>query len=103
MASADYQTIRDAVQRRLIVTAEYRGHPRVFCPHVIGRKKGREHVLGFQFGGSSSSGLPPGGEWRCFDIVGLSNVFTSSGIWHTGSSHSRPQSCVDDIDAEVTY
>ena len=103
MPSSNYTTLRDAILNKLIVSAEYKGYNRIFCPHVIGRKRGKEHVLTYQFGGSSSSGLPPDGEWRCFDVNGLSNVSTSSGPWHTGASHTQPQSCVDDIDVEVSF
>lgn len=103
MPSAIYMTIRDAILQKLQVTADYRGYNREFCPHVIGMKRGKEHVLGYQFAGGSSSGLPLGGEWRCFDVAGLSNVTTRSGAWYTGSSHTQPQSCVGDIDVEVTY
>jgi hypothetical protein len=103
MSSATYSTLRNAIFNTLTVTADYRGHSRVFCPHEIGVKSGREHCLGFQFAGGSSSGLSSGGEWRCFDVNGLSNVFTSGGLWHTGANHTQPQSCVDTIDEEVSY
>jgi hypothetical protein len=98
-----YSTLRNAVLQKLIVTAQYGGYYREFCPHCLGTKRGREHVLGYQFAGSSSSGLPPGGEWRCFDVAKLSNVATRTGTWKTGSSHTRPQACVDNIDVEVSY
>jgi hypothetical protein len=103
MPSAVYSTLLDAIRQKLQVTADYRSLRREFCPHVIGMKRGKEHVLGYQFGGQSSSGLPPGGEWRCFDVAGLTNVATYNGIWHTGNQHTQPQSCVDQIDVEVEY
>lgn len=103
MPSATYSTLRNAILNKLTATADYHGYSRVFCPHVIGLKRGREHCLGFQFAGGSSSGLPPGGEWRCFEVNDLSNVLTSSGPWHTGTSHTQPQRCVDNIDVEVSY
>jgi hypothetical protein len=103
MPSATYSTLRNAILNTLTVTADYRGHSRVFCPHAIGMKRDREHCLGFQFAGGSSSGLPSGGEWRCFDVNGLASIFTGSGPWHTGANHTQPQSCVDIIDAEVSY
>lgn len=101
--SPSYSTLRNAVLQKLIVTADYRSHYREFCPHCLGTKRGREHVLGYQFAGGSSSGLPPGGEWRCFDVAGLSNLRTRTGAWKTGPNHTRPQTCVDNIDVEVSY
>jgi hypothetical protein len=103
MASADYPTLRNAVLQKLQVTATYHNLYRKFCPHVIGRKKGKEHVLGYQFAGQSSKGLPPDGEWRCFDVAGLSGVNTQNGPWRTRDVHTRPQNCVDNIDEEVPY
>ncbi|HTW88960.1 MAG TPA: hypothetical protein VMD75_13240 [Candidatus Binataceae bacterium] len=103
MASSDYMTIRDAVLKQLTVTASYDGYSREFCPHAIGTKNGEQHVLGYQFAGSSKSGLPPGGQWRCFVIARLQNVSTRSGPWRTGYSHTRPQACIDYVDTEVPY
>jgi len=41
------------------------------CPHILGYKKlGQEAVFAFQFGGDSTSRLPPRGDWRCFDLAG---------------------------------
>jgi len=32
----------------------------------------------------------------------MSHVSSRAGPWHTGDNHSRPQTCVKDIDVEVT-
>lgn len=102
-----YALIREAIERKWIVTAWYKGHHREMCPHVIGTKNGNEHALLYQFAGTSSSRpLGPSGSghnWRCLDIVELSQVSIQPGPWHTAPNHSRPQSCVDVIDLEVTY
>ncbi|HTT75792.1 MAG TPA: hypothetical protein VMF50_07395 [Candidatus Binataceae bacterium] len=98
MASSDYMTIRDAVIKQLTITAYYDGFPREFCPHAIGTKGGEQRVLGYQFGGGSKNGLQPGGQWRCFVISRLENIRTRRGAWHTGSSHRRPQACIDYVD-----
>jgi hypothetical protein len=98
-----YAIVRQAIIAKQQIVAMYAGHPREMCPHVIGTKKGRRQALFFQFGGSSSSGLPSGGEWRCIPIDGLGDVSARTGHWHTGASHTRPQSCVDAVDVEVSY
>lgn len=96
-----------AIQKKMIVTATYQGLVRVMCPHVVGyksNKKGQElNALFFQFAGESKSGLPPGGQWRCIHLDQLANVSTAPGEWHTGPDHSRPQTCVDHILAEVVF
>lgn len=98
-----YGEIRDAVAEKNAIRVVFKGHDRDVCPHVIGLKNGREKVLTYQFAGYSSSGLPPGGEWRCMFISDISSVSAVSAEWHTGAGHSRPQTCVDEIDLEVDF
>lgn len=103
--ASNYDLIRTAIQNKQQVFATFGGHVRELCPHVIGTKNGRPQALFYQFGGSSSSGsIAPGspGNWRCLPIDGLSNVSVRAGQWHSGSNHSRPQTCVDIVDAEIT-
>ena len=97
------ETIVTAIDQRLVVTAMYQGYERIMCPHVVGYKKGVLNALFFQFAGGSKSGLPPDGQWRCIHVDELSGVSAAPGEWHTGPDHSRPQSCVDNIIAEVAY
>lgn len=118
-----YNIIRHAIINRLQVVATYHDYPREMCPHVIGIKRGKpatkgrsgrsgkpatpdqEHALFYQFSGQSERGLQPDGSpanWRCIRIDELSNVSKRPGPWHTAPNHSRPQTCVDVIDVEVT-
>jgi hypothetical protein len=96
-----YEVIRDATVARRQVLATYKGHRRELCPHVLGTKDGRRQALFFQFGGGSSSALPPGGEWRCIPVDGLEDVVVREGPWHTGAGHHYPETCVDTIDVEA--
>jgi hypothetical protein len=98
-----YDLMRRAIIERAQVVCDYRGYTREVCPHVIGRKNGQGQVLCYQFGGGSNSGLPPEGQWRCMVVSGISNARLRSGEWYTGNSHTRPQTCVDDVDVEVRY
>ena len=95
--------IVSAIQQKLVVTAMYQEYERIMCPHVIGYKDGVLNALFFQFAGGSKSGLPPGGQWRCVHVDELTDVRAEPGEWHTGPDHSRPQTCVDQVIAEVTY
>jgi hypothetical protein len=104
--SSVYSRIRQAIRDKSIVTAVYRGHRREMCPHAIGRKRGKEHALFYQFAGTSSTGLGPDGSpknWRCLDLDELTEVAVRPGEWHSASNHSRPQRCIDEIDVEVSY
>lgn len=103
-----YEIIRDAILNRKIVTATYRGRVRIMCPHTLGTKRGRQQALFYQFAGDSSTGLGPDGDpqnWRCMFLDELANVSSqeAQGQWHTAPNHSRPQTCVDQIDVEVAF
>jgi hypothetical protein len=99
--SSNYVVIRRAMLARKPISFDYKNHRRVACPHVLGTKGGLEKVLTYQYGGGSSSGLPPGGEWRCLFLSDAYNIQIIEGGWHTGLSHTRPQTCVDMIDVQV--
>jgi hypothetical protein len=101
MPSSNYNVMRQAMLAAVPVSFMYKGHLRLTCPHVIGFKRGHEHVLVFQYGGGSSSGLPPRGEWRCLNVSETSNVRIISGAWKTDPKHSQTQTCVDQVDVEL--
>ncbi len=101
-----YALVRQAIIDNHQVFATYNGYPREMCPHVIGRKRGRRQALFYQFGGDSESGLRPDGSpnnWRCIPVDELRDVTIRPGEWHTAPNHSRPQTCVDEIDVEVRF
>ncbi|HET6997446.1 MAG TPA: hypothetical protein VFI03_02565 [Solirubrobacterales bacterium] len=95
-----YALVREAIEGRRQVHATFDGHRRRLCPHVIGTRNGEPRALFFQFGGASSRGLLPGGDWRCLPLDGLSDVSVHDGVWHT-RAHSEPQRCIDDVDLEI--
>ncbi|UGA55718.1 hypothetical protein [Vibrio sp. VB16] len=96
-----YELVRDAIINKKQVFATYQGHEKEMCPHVIGKKNGRQQVLCYQFGGTDSKGIVTG-DWKCIQIALLANVRTVNGQWHTDNTRSRPQNCVDLIDVEVS-
>jgi hypothetical protein len=93
-----YTVLTEAIRAKQQVVATYHGEERIFSPHALGTKRGVEHVLVYQFAGGSSTGLPPGGEWRCLEVAELSNIELQPGAWHTAVNVFNPQSCLDDID-----
>jgi hypothetical protein len=103
MASATYQVFRQAILNKQQVTCMYNGLYREICPHTLGHTSGREQALSFQFAGQSSKGLPPSGEWRCMKLDDVVNAKIKDGPWYTADDHSRPQTCVKQIDLEVAF
>jgi hypothetical protein len=101
-SSQTYEVFRQAVLEKKQVVCVYGGLPREICPHTLGLTNGHEQALSFQFG-QSSSGLPPNGEWRCMKLDGVTGAKLRDGPWHTAPDHSRPQTCVKQIDVEVAF
>jgi hypothetical protein len=98
-----YALIRQAILAKKIIRAIYQKKVRVMCPHVLGKKNGRERALFYQFAGASSQSLGPVGDsknWRCLFVDQLSNVSIEDGDWHSAPNDSRPQECVDQIDVQ---
>jgi hypothetical protein len=101
-----YRLVFTAVANRRPIGARYKGRPRLFCPHRLGRnREGELRVLCYQYGGESESGIQPAGSptnWRCVVLEKLSRVRLLDEPWHTAPNHSRPASCVveADIDAD---
>lgn len=101
-----YRLVWTAVASRRSIEASYDRHPRLFCPHRLGRnKRGQLRVLCYQYGGESESGLEAAGSpanWRCIALEKLSKVKLLEDAWRTAPNHSRPASCIvePDIDAE---
>jgi len=98
--------LRQAIIEKNVVIANYRGHTREMCPHMIGKKNNRTQALLYQFAGGSDSGLKPDGSpsnWRCLRIGELSQVSVrkSAGEWHTASNYSTIQTCVGEVDVKI--
>jgi hypothetical protein len=95
----NYDLVKQAIEEKKQIHANYRGYARQMCPHVIGGKHGVAHALFYQFAGQSSSGDLP--KWCCMIVDELTNVSVVAGRWYTGNDHSRPQTCVDEVDIDV--
>jgi predicted DNA-binding transcriptional regulator YafY len=101
MHSATFDIVARAILTRQQLTFVYEGHRRETCPHILGHRAAREAMLAYQFGGTSSRGLPPKGEWRCFYVDRMQDVRAREGRWHTGGSHQKTQACVDTFYLDV--
>lgn len=107
MKSPAYQLIEEAILEKKCMEATYKGYPRKMCPHTLGTNRdGGEQALFYQYGGQSSSGLKPVGSpqnWRCLRLDELSNLKIILDTWQSGPNHSSEQTCVANIDIEVSY
>jgi hypothetical protein len=100
-----YSLVRAAIRGRRPIAAVYEGCKRLLCAHKLGwNKDGQLRVLCYQYAGESQSGLGPAGapeNWRCLAIEKLSDVELLETPWQTATNHSRPQTCIEDIDIDV--
>jgi hypothetical protein len=102
-----YETIRTAILNGQNIEADYKGYHRVMTPHTLGYKSGEEQCLCYQFAGESSSAsvFPKNApsNWRCMSLSELENVIAVGGDLHTCNIHSKKQTCVDDVDVEMSF
>ena len=102
-----YETIRTAILNGQNIEADYKGYHRVMTPHTLGYKFGEEQCLCYQFDGESSSASVflenSPRNWRCVTLSELENVISVSGDLHTCNLHSKKQTCVDDVDVEISF
>jgi hypothetical protein len=101
MPSPTYRLIEKAMTERKQVLCIYEGLARAVCPIILGHRQGQERTLAYQFAGDASKGLPPGGEWKCFDLSKMSHVELRTGPWHDGGRHSKPQHCIEEVDLDI--
>ena len=101
MPSEYYEVCFEAILGRKQLVFTYRDRRREVCPHVLGLTKRKEMLLGYQFAGETNGGMPPRGEWRCFQVAEMHSIEVRDGPWHTGESHLSKSRCVDDVDLDV--
>ncbi|HVH80189.1 MAG TPA: hypothetical protein VM782_12410 [Stellaceae bacterium] len=101
MPSRAYELFAEAIISGKQILCSYEGRPRALSPIILGHKDGQEKALTYQFGGYSSKGLPPEGQWRCLFLSKVTNVRLRDGPQLAGDSHKQPQGCVDIVDLDV--
>lgn len=99
--SATYALFARAMRQNKQILCVYGGRYRELSPIILGHSEGAEKALTFQFGGDSTSGLPPGGEWRCLWLAKVSGVQLRDGRRYSGDRHSQPQGCVEEVDLDI--
>jgi len=100
-----YRLVRTAVVSKRPRRVIYHGHVRWLCPHRLGRNNdGQLRVLCYQYAGASGSGLQSAGSpanWRCVALEKLSRVELLEEVWRTAPNHSRPQTCIAEVEVEA--
>jgi predicted nucleic acid-binding protein len=99
--SSTFRLFHEAILNRKQITCMYQGFEREICPHILGHTDGVESALAFQFGGTSSRGLPRKGEWRCLRLAEAKNARMRDGDWYSGAGHQRTQRCVEAVYIDV--
>ena len=89
-----------AIREKQCLTGLYEGVVRHFAPHALGATSdGTPAVFVFQYAGETTTGLPSGGEWRCFLLDRLSHMRRNEHRWRSRSNYSlKRQSCLATIE-----
>ncbi len=101
LPSRTYRLFARAMGARKQIVCMYDGYIRELCPVVLGHTDGEEVALTYQFAGGSKSGLRDGGDWKCLRLSRVDEARLRDGDWRAGSSHTRLQQCVRDVDLDV--
>ena len=101
MPSRVYDLFHQAMAGRKQIVCTYGGYGRELCPIILGHSGGEEKALTYQFGGESRSGLPRGGEWRRLFLAGVGDIQLRDGPWMSGSGHTQPSTCVEEVDLDI--
>lgn len=91
--------IQSAIQNKKIIEFDYHEHHRIAEPHIYGILGGKEDLLVFQTGGTSSSGGIP--EWRRMHVSGISNLVVTDQTFAGRRETTGKRSSFDTILAVV--
>lgn len=81
-----------ALTERRTVRADYHGHTRLLCPHVLGWKHGRARALSYQSAGSTSRGpldADHDRRWRWMFVDEIENGVMTDEPWQSAPNY-RP-------------
>ncbi len=90
------EVLIEAIHGKLCLTGLYDGAVRHFAPHALGAAPdGTPAVFVFQYAGETTTGLPSGGQWRCFRLDRLSHLRLNEHRWRSRSNYNlKHQSCL---------
>jgi hypothetical protein len=93
------EVLQLAIAEKRCVLLTVSGAERSVCPHALGLKHGRPRLLAFQYAGTSSSGLAPGGQWRSFFVSEIEAARFIAGDWRSGGSFiAKAEATLDEIE-----
>jgi hypothetical protein len=100
---SNYDILKQSIQGKQQVWAEYNGFQRKMCPHILGKTNKINYCLFYQFAGGSESGLSKdlSKNWRCIRISELRNVAIYYGDWYSCNNYHIQQTCIKNIEFSV--
>jgi len=97
----NYRQIQKAILQKALISASFRDRWMVFCPHVLGTRRGQPYVLGYHFVGDLDlvgESFQSPKRWRWLPVAYLSQVTVRPGRWLSGGG-APP--ALEDFQAEV--
>ncbi|MGH9177053.1 MAG: hypothetical protein ACRD0N_00665 [Acidimicrobiales bacterium] len=87
-----WDLLAEAITQRRCVEADYHGHARLLCPHLLGWKHGRARVLSYQAAGSTSRGSLSADRrqrWRWMFVDEIDGATMTDDPWQSADNY-RP-------------
>lgn len=87
-----WDLLASAIAQRRTVRADYHGHTRLLCPHLLGWKNGRARVLSYQLAGSTSRGpltSDHNQRWRWMFVDEIESAAMTDDPWQSAPNY-RP-------------
>ena len=86
-----YQLVRQAIADRVSLIGLYDRYVRFFSPRVLGTDlAGKPVVIAYQYGGGRRGGLPPRGDWVCFDVGVFDSLNRNGDTWIAKPLPAKP-------------
>ncbi|MDX1905107.1 MAG: WYL domain-containing protein [Thermonemataceae bacterium] len=101
----NYNLIKQAIEEKKCLNFLYDSHLRKVVPYLMGTKNGKYHVLCYQYGGTSLSGLSADTtqNWRCLELDKISAIEINNDELKIPNNHSQKQNCIENIEVELNY
>lgn len=93
-----------AIVERRTVQADYHGHTRLLCPHLLGWKNRRARVFSYQAWGSTSAGPLSADRhqrWRWMSVDEIEHAVITNDAWQTAATYRPGGPAIDVIEFAV--
>jgi hypothetical protein len=99
-----WKVLEQALSEKRAVRANYHGHDRLLCPHLLGWKNSRAKVLCYQSSTTTSESTlnsDPQKRWRLMFVDELECAVITDDEWQTATNYRPASTGIDIIELAV--